>query len=219
MQFDFDLAVEILPWLAKGAMITLEATVAGFAIAVVGGIPLLLLRRSRSHMVSKTTGFIVEFIRNTPILVQLFFLYFVAPSYGITLDPLATGILVLGVHYSCYMSEVYRSGLENVHSGQWDAATALSFSPWQTFRYIVFPQAIPPIIPAAGNYLIYMFKDSPLLAAISVPEMMHGAQKVGSENFQYLEPITVVGVIFLVMSLASAALLQVVERRIGRRWR
>lgn len=219
MQFDFGLTVEILPLLAKGALVTLQATVAGFALALIGGLPLLLLRRSRIRVVSAGAQFFAEFVRNTPILVQLFFLYFIAPKYGFTLSPLLTGILILGLHYSCYMAEVYRAGLENVPSGQWDAATALQFSHWQTYRYIVFPQAIPPIIPAAGNYLIYMFKDSPLLAAVSVAEMMHVAQKIGSENFKYLEPITVVGAIFLIMSLIAAALLQIVERTIGRRWR
>jgi polar amino acid transport system permease protein len=117
------------------------------------------------------------------------------------------------------MSEVYRAGLEAVPKGQWDAATALGFSGVHAYRSVILPQAIPPIIPAAGNYLIHMFKDTPLLASISVVELMFVSAQIGSDHFQYLEPISICGLLFLAMSLAGAELVFCTEWAIGRKWR
>jgi polar amino acid transport system permease protein len=154
----------------------------------------------------------VEFVRSTPLLVQLYFLYFVAPEFGLRMPALVTGILGLGLHYSAYCAEVYRAGLEGVPRGQWEAATALNLGPWRTYRAIVIPQAIPPVIPALGNYLVGMFKETPLLSAIAVVELMQRAKIIGSESFRYVEPITLVGLFFLAMSLVSAAGIRRVER-------
>ncbi len=109
------------------------------------------------------------------------------------------------MHYACYCSEVYRAGLDGIPRGQWEAATALNLSPARTYWDVIIPQAIPPVVPALGNYLIGMFKETPLLSAIAVVELMQTAKIIGSETFRYLEPITMVGVFFLIMSLISAA--------------
>jgi polar amino acid transport system permease protein len=129
--FDFSFAVSIFPQLAVAALTTLFVTVASFLFALIVGIPLLLLRRSRWQVVSQATTAAVDFIRCTPILVQLYFLYFAMPEFGVRLSPLATGLLVFSVHYGCYMSEVYRAGLEAVPRGQWDACVALSYRAWR----------------------------------------------------------------------------------------
>jgi polar amino acid transport system permease protein len=155
-------------------------------------------------------GFI-EFIRSTPLLVQLFFMFFVLPKFGIVMPAFLTGILGLGLHYSSYCAEVYRSGLENVPRGQWEAALALNLSLPRTYWDIVIPQAIPPVIPALGNYLVSLFKETPLLSAIAVLEMMQTAKILGSEYFRYLEPITIVGLFFLGLSLLSAVAIRRVE--------
>ena len=120
-------------------------------------------------------------------------------------------MLALGLHYATYCSEVYRAGLEAVPRGQWEAAIALNLSPCAHLSDIILPQAIPPIVPALGNYLIGMFKETPLLSAIAVIELMQTAKIIGSETFRYLEPITMVGVFFLVMSLVSSAGVRRVE--------
>ena len=130
-------------------------------------------------------------------MTQLFFLFYILPGYGLTLDALTTGVLALGLHYSSYTAEVYRSGIQGVPRGQWEAATALNFSPVQTWRRVILPQAIPPVIPALGNYLIGMFKDTPLLATITVLELLGTALTEAGRTFRYLEPITLVGLIFL----------------------
>jgi polar amino acid transport system permease protein len=109
------------------------------------------------------TAGIVEFIRSTPLLIQIFFIYFVFPEFGVTLNALTAGIMALGLHYGTYCSEVYRAGIEGVPRGQWEAATALNLSPYDTFKDIIIPQAIPPVVPALGNYLVALFKETPLL--------------------------------------------------------
>ncbi len=205
MLFDWEFALEILPQLARAAVVTIEATFLGFIIAAVLGLVLALLRRSRNPWTSAATGSFIEFIRSTPVLIQIFFLYFVFPRFGIVIPALTAGVLALGVHYACYCSEVYRAGLDGIPRGQWEAATALNLSPARTYWDIIIPQAIPPVVPALGNYLIGMFKETPLLSAIAVVELMQTAKIIGSETFRYLEPITMVGVFFLIMSLISAA--------------
>jgi polar amino acid transport system permease protein len=126
-------------------------------------------------------------------------------------------VLALGLHYGAYCSEVYRAGLENVPKGQWEASLALNLSPLTTFKNVILPQAIPPIVPALGNYLVALFKETPLLSVIAVLELMQTAKILGSESFQYTEPITLVGLFFLVFSLVSAALIRRVEQRLQQR--
>ena len=217
--FNFAFALSILPKLAAASVVTLYVTFASFFLALVIGIPLVLLRRAKWSVVSRTTTMVVHFVRGTPVLVQLFFLYFAMPGFGIRLSPIATGIIAFSFHYGCYMSEVYRAGLEAVARGQWDACVALSISRMDAYRSIILPQAIQPIIPAAGNYLINMFKETPLLASISVMEMMFVSAEVGADTFRYLEPITICGLLFLLMSLGASGLVRVVEGLYGRRWR
>ena len=211
MLFDWSFALEILPQLARAAVVTIEATFLGFALAAVLGLILALLRRSENPWVSTITGGFIEFIRSTPVLIQIFFLFFVFPRFGIVIPAFAAGVMALGLHYACYCSEVYRAGLDGIPRGQWEAAVALNLGPLRTYRDVVIPQAIPPVVPALGNYLIGMFKETPLLSAIAVLEVIQTAKIIGSETFRYLEPITMVGAFFLVMSLVSAAGVRRVE--------
>jgi len=214
MIFDWHYAWVILPRLAQGLVVTLEATVLGMAVALTLGLALALARRSRYRVIAWPTGVLVEFVRSTPLLVQIYFLFYVLPDAGVRLSPLATGVLALGLHYAAYCSEVYRAGLESVPKGQWDAAIALNLSRWRTMRDIIIPQAIPPIVPALGNYLVAMFKDTPLLSAITVLEALQAAKLIGAESFRYIEPLTLVGVLFLVLSLVSAVAIRWVEGRL-----
>jgi len=208
-QFAFD---EVLPRLLAVVPVTIGATLLGFGIAATLGLAFAVLRMIRSPWIAVPTYEFSEFIRGTPILVQIFFLFFILPSVGIVLPPFTTGVLAFGLHYATYCSEVYRSGLENVSRGQWEAAKALNLSTYVTIRDIILPQAIPPIVPALGNYLISMFKETPLLALVAVVEIMQEAKLIGAETFRYTEPITMAGAFFLVMSLLSAFLLGRLER-------
>jgi polar amino acid transport system permease protein len=208
--------LEILPVLARAAIVTVEVTLISFAIALVLGLVLAVLRMS-GPVVGWFTSAFVELVRSTPLLIQIFFIFFVLPRFGITLDAFTAGIIALSLHYGCYCSEVYRAGLEAVPRGQWEACTALNFTSWNTFKNIILPQAIPPIVPALGNYLVALFKDTPLLSAIAVAELVQTAKSMGSETFRYNEPMTIVGLTFLVLSLVSAAGIRWLERHLNRR--
>lgn len=212
MIFDFAFAQEILPRLAWAALTTVGVTLVAFIFALIIGVPLVLLGRVRSKVVAQTTKVVSNFIRSTPLLIQLFFLYFGLPQFGIELAPLTTGLVVFSVHFGCYMSEVYRAGLESVPRGQWDAVQALSLSRLDAYRLVILPQAIRPVIPAAGNYLVHMFKETPLLASISVVEMLFVSSEIGAEKFRYTEPLTLCGLLFLAMSVSAGVLIKMTER-------
>lgn len=215
--WDWNYAWEVLPILAEASLVTIQVTVLGFALALVLGMVLAVGRMAGPKWLRLAVGGVVEFIRSTPLLIQIFFLYYVMPEFGLTLSAMLTGVLALGLHYGAYCSEVYRTGLENVPKGQWEASVALNLSPWTTFKDVILPQAIPPVVPALGNYLVALFKETPLLSVIAVMELMQTAKILGSESFQYTEPITLVGLFFLAFSLISAALIRQLEQHLNRR--
>ena len=216
MIWDWNFTLEILPRLAQAAIVTIEATLLGFVIAALLGLVLAVVRIAVPRA-AWTISVVIELVRSTPLLIQIFFLYFVFPKFGVVLDAFAAGVLAIGIHYAAYCSEVYRAGFDNIPRGQWEASIALNLSAWTTFRDIIIPQAIPPVVPALGNYLVALFKETPLLSAIAVLELMQTAKIIGSETFRYTEPITLVGVFFLVMSLVSAALIRALEHLLNRR--
>ena len=216
MEWDWDFAWSILPQLLAGFRITLIATALGAVVAAVLGLVFAILRRSRNRAVARTTGFVVEFIRGTPLLVQLYFIFYVLPDIGLRLPALAAGVLGMGLHYAAYFAEVYRGGIEAVPRGQWEAARATNLTVRQTWVHVVLPQAVPPMIPAMANYVLAMFKETPLLSAITVMELMGQARSVANSTYRYVEPITLVGVCFLIVSIISVVGLRWLERRFGR---
>lgn len=215
MIWNWDYAWQVLPAILQGLLVTLEATVLGSLLAYVLGLVLALLRRSRIWIVSTVTWLIIEFIRSTPLLVQLFFWFFVLPQAGVTLSPLVAGVLGLGLHYATYTAEVYRAGIDGVPKGQWEAARALSLPQSRTWTAVILPQAIPRVLPALGNYTISMLKETPLLLAIGVLDIAGSAFEVASLNFRYVEPLTIAGVLFLLLSYPSSLLVRYLERRFG----
>ncbi|RWK11033.1 ectoine/hydroxyectoine ABC transporter permease subunit EhuD [Mesorhizobium sp.] len=217
--WDWSYVWEAWPYLYRGAIVTVQATVLSFAIAVVLGLIIALIRQSPNRYVSTAMTEIVEFIRSTPLLLQVFFVYFVGPQFGILIPAWTAGIGMLGIHYAAYCSEVYRAGILAVEEGQWEACTALNLSRIRTWRTIILPQAIPPIVPALGNYFVGMFKETPILAAIAILEMLQQAKIFGANNYRYTEAIVMVGFFFLVFSLAASAIVQSVSIWLNRRYR
>lgn len=217
MIWDWGFAWEIIPDLMRGLKVTIQATLAGITIAMVLGLLFAIARRSEYRWISWPVAWVVEFVRSTPLLVQLYFLFFVMPSFGVTLGAFTTGALGLGLHYAAYTSEVYRSGIESVPRGQWEASTALNLNPLVTWTRVVLPQAVPVVIPALGNYLISMFKDAPLLSAITVLELLATGKAICSRTFQCMEPYTLVGLFFLAVSIPSSVLVHRLEDRLVRR--
>lgn len=215
MDWNWSYVWDFMPEILDGLLITLQATLLGSLLAFGLGLVWALLLRTPSRLVRWPVQLVVEFIRNTPLLVQLFFLFYVLPTVDISFSPLVTGVIGLGLHYSTYTAEVYRAGIEAVPAGQWEAATALSLSRPRTWVSVILPQAVRRVVPALGNYVIAMFKDTPLLYAIAVLDMLKQAQEVGAESFRYLEPMTVVGVLFVVIAYPTSVLIRLLERRLG----
>ena len=147
----------------------------------------------------------------TPIVVQLLFVYFTL----VALDPLTIGIIVFGVHYATYMAEVYRAGIDSVPRGQWEATTALSMSRGRAWRAVIIPQAVRATLPALGNYVISMFKDTPFLIAITVADMVSNALEYGGDHFRYVEVIVLAGVLFLIASYPTSLAIRKLEERIA----
>ena len=201
----WDFTVEILPRLLWATLNTLLAAGIGYAIALVLGLILALAQRTPIKPLTLIVREMVEFIRSTPLVLQIFFVFYVGPQVGIRLSPWTAGMIAIGLHYAAYLSEVYRGGLDSVPKGQWEAATALNLSPMRTYFRIIIPQALPPSLAGMGNYLVGIFKDTPMLSVIGVAELMHTANGIGSEHYRYLEPYTLVGIIFLLISLPTAA--------------
>lgn len=230
--WDWGFFFEILPRILQGAVRTVMAALGGYALALIGGLLVALILFSlkpstqvvESDATVRIKGLltfvvkeIIEFIRSTPLLIQVFFIFYVGPQFGITLSPWTAGLMAISLHYTAYLSEVFRGGLEAVPKGQWEASISLSLSPMHTFFRIITPQAIIPSIGGLGNYLIGIFKDTPMLSAIAVMEMMFMANAIGGEHYRYTEPYTLVGAIFLIISLPMAGLIRVFERFVRRK--
>jgi polar amino acid transport system permease protein len=185
-------------------------------VALAVGLVFALMEWSRVPGLAAVTRIVVGFIRRTPILVQLYFLFYVLPDMGVLLSPLAAGVIGLGLHNSAYLCEVYRAGIGNVGKGQWDATVALNLPRPYVWRRIILPQAIPPMAPALGNYVLLIFKETALLSVITVHNIMFEAQTIASEHYRYLEPMTLVGLIFLAICLPMAFALRMAEIRLNR---
>lgn len=216
MEWRWDFTFDILPRMLWATLNTLLAAGIGYAIALVVGLIFLLGQRTRWRFVNWTVREVVEFIRSTPLIVQLFFVYFVGPQFGVELSAWTSAMITIGLHYGTYLSEVYRGGLEAVPRGQWEACRALNLSVPRTCFRIVIPQALPASLPGMGNYLVGIFKDTPMLSTIGVAELMHTANALGAETYRYLEPYSMVGLIFLIISLPTAAALRKLERVVAR---
>ncbi|MFC4559968.1 ectoine/hydroxyectoine ABC transporter permease subunit EhuD [Virgibacillus kekensis] len=219
--WNWDVFMESFPVILDGLGITLGLTVACYLFALIVGFFWTVIARMPIKPIRWLLLWVMEFIRSTPPLVQLFFIFYawpMVPVIGVTLDPFTSAVLGLGLHYSTYVGEVYRSGIESVDKGQWEAARALNFSTGKKWTKIIIPQAIPPTIPMLGNYLIIMFKEVPLASTIGVLGILALANDYGAQHWRYLEPLTIVAILFLVLSYPSALLVNKLERKFNRRF-
>ena len=218
--WSWDYVLTILPDLLYAFRITISATFAGFTLAAIIGLVLAIAGRTKwKPLKVLVTGFI-EFIRSTPLLIQIFFLYYSVPMLmPISMSAFTTGVIGLGIHYGAYLSEVYRSGIEGVPRGQWEAASALNLSRTKTWLSVILPQAIPPVIPVMGNYLIVIFKETPILSAITLVELLLTAKNTASVSYRVFEPYTMVGIIFLVVSYTMSLIVMRIEKRLAHRVR
>ncbi len=211
--FNFSGAGEYLPDLFRGALISIELTLSVMALSLVFGLIVALARMTRFRAVRTVATFYIEIIRGTPALLQLFYIYFVLPAFGIKFPPFTAGVIGLTLNYSAYLSEVYRAGIQAVAKGQLEAAQALGMSRTLMMRLIILPQAIRIIVPPLGNYFISLFKDTALASLITVKELIFTGQIIAATNFQYFAIFTIIGVIYLAISYPGSLGVQYLERR------
>ncbi|HJQ48065.1 MAG TPA: ectoine/hydroxyectoine ABC transporter permease subunit EhuD [Amycolatopsis sp.] len=216
MNWDWENARESIPLLLEGLLVTVELTVAGSVLAYLLGLVLALIRRARVPVLSQAVFLFVELVRSTPLLIQVFIIFYLLwPALDIKPSAFLTGVVAIGVHYATYTSEVYRAGIDAVPKGQWEAATALSLPRTRVWTGVILPQAVPRVLPALGNYTISMFKETPLLLAIGVLDVLNRAKEQGAETFRVIEPYTLAGLMFLAISYPASILVRRLERRVG----
>lgn len=206
------------PHLLGGLELTVILTFTSFGIALVGGLLLAVPRVGRQRMwfLRLPAGAIVEFIRGTPLILQLFYVFYVFPYFGLRLSAVAAAIVGLSINYSAYLSEVYRSGIEAIPKTQFEAAEALGLEWGATMRFVVLPQAVRIVIPAMANYLIALFKDSALASTISVTELLFSGQLLASVTFQYIGIYSTVFVMYFLISYPAILGVRALERQMAK---
>jgi polar amino acid transport system permease protein len=211
--FNFEGIGDYLPDLIHGTLISLELTFCVMLISLPLGLLLALAKIGRSRVIRIAASFYIEIVRGTPALLQLFYIYFVLPAFGIRFDPFAAGVIGLSINYSAYLAEVYRAGIVAIPHGQVEAAKALGMSRRKMLRLIILPQAIRVVVPPLGNYCISLFKDTSLVSIVTVKELIFTGQIISSTNFQYFTVFTIIGAIYLGFSYPGALFVRWLERR------
>ena len=204
----------MLPVLLQGLRITVTATLVVMGIALVLGLPIALARMSHNWLLRMPSTVYVQVLRGTPVLLQLFYLYYVLPFAGITLPPWPAGIIGMSAAYAAYLSEIYRAGIEAIDRGQTEAALSLGMSRLQVMRLVVLPQAVRIVIPPMANMFIGLFKDTSLLSILTIRELMFEGQLLAATNFRHITIFTVIAVLYLAVCWPSALLIERLERRL-----
>lgn len=213
MEFDWAFAWSITPDLLRGLLVTVQVVVLGFVVAVVLGLLLAIAQRSAWTPVRAACAAYLSFFRSTPLMVQLYVLFFALPQAGLTLPAMSTGVIGLGLYYAAYIAETLRGAIDDVPSGQWEAARALDFDISTTWQRVILPQALKTVLPVLGNYLIGMFKETPLLAVITIPELFQAAKQVAGMTYRYNEPYTLMALLFLAISVPTSLFFRYLEHR------
>src|ERR1700733_15227639 len=206
--------VTFLPSLLQGALLTIAVSLLAFGLALVLGLATGLARISRLTVLRVVAGCYIQFIRGTPLLLQLFFIYYVLPYGGIVLTPFISGVIGLTGNYAAYMAEVFRSGIQAIPKGQWEAGASVGMSRQLLMRRVILPQAIRIIIPSIGNFFVSIFKDSALVSVITMRDLMFSGQLLASATYKHFEIFAMVAVIYFLISYPTAKFVEWIEARI-----
>jgi polar amino acid transport system permease protein len=209
--------VEFLPILMSGVALTIMVTIGSLLLSTVLGLVWALMRVSGIGVLTGFSGGLINVIRGIPIIVLLFYLYFVMPEFGVTLTALQAAILGLGIAYSAYQAENFRAGIEAIDKGQIEAAQAIGMSWWQTMRRVVLPQAVKIVLPPYGNVMIMMLKDSSQASTITVAELALQGKLIASSTFKNTSVFTLVALMYLTMSIPLILLVRHFEKRAGQK--
>jgi len=206
--------IKFVPHLLKGSLMTLLLVVFTMVISPIGGLLIALGRISNFKPVSRFCWFIIWLFRGTPLLLQLFFIYYGLPAVGITLKPIPSALIGLGLNYSAYLAEIIRSGILSIDHGQMEAAEAMGMSYWQAMRRVIIPQTYRVILPPVGNEFIALIKDTALVSTIAMVELMRTADQLFNASFN----ITVLGlaaVIYLLFTTVFTFSFEHLAVRVG----
>jgi polar amino acid transport system permease protein len=207
-------SLRFFPSLIKGALMTLLLVLVTMAVSPIGGLFIALGRISKFAPVSIICWFIIWFFRGTPLLLQLFFIYYGLPSLGITLSPVCAALIGLGINYSAYLAEIIRAGILSIESGQMEAAKALGMTYSQAMKRIIIPQTYKRLIPPVGNEFIALIKDTALVSTISMVELMRSADRLFNTYFN-INVLILAAVIYLLFTTVFTFVFENLENRVG----
>lgn len=208
--------INFAPILLKGAIVTVQVTFYSLVLGTFLGLILALMKLSRFTPIAWFATIFINVIRGLPIIVQLFYIYFVFPEFGINLTAFQAGVIGLGIAYSAYHAENFRAGIEAVNYGQVEAAQSIGMKMPLIMRRVVLPQAFRIVLPPYGNTMIMMLKDSSLVSTITVMEMTRAGQMIASSTFENMTVYTMIAVMYLLLSLPLIFLSRFFEKRYGK---
>ena len=215
-QIDTNWMAEWGPFILGGTTVTVLICVTSILLATLLAIFGAIARLSTNPIINGVASLYVSLVRGTPLLVQIFFIYFALPQMGVRLDALICGILALGFNYGAYMTEVFRAGIQAVPRGQREAAEALGMPEGLVFRRVVLPQAFRIVIPAIGNDFVAMIKDSALVSTIAVQELLWRAQRAGTRDFKTLQALLIAAAVYWGLTIIFSFFQERLERRMAR---
>ncbi|MEM5455858.1 amino acid ABC transporter permease [Paraburkholderia phytofirmans] len=209
------LLVQSLPVLAQGAVLTVKFAVLSMIFGLIAGAVLALMGVSHNRVLNWIARIYVSVMRGTPLLVQIFVIYYGLPSFGISLDPTPAGVIALSANVAAYLSESMRGAILGIHKGQWLAAYSLGLSRRQTLRYVIAPQALRIAVPSLSNSLISLIKDTSLVSVITVTELLRSAQEIIASTYQPLPLYLAAAAIYWVLCQVLESVQRWYERRLA----
>jgi cystine transport system permease protein len=216
MQESIQLVLDSAPLLLKGTLFTLQLSLGGMVFGLILGFVLALMRLSHFWPLSWLSRFYVSVFRGTPLIAQLFMIYYGLPQFGIELDPIPAAMIGLSLNTAAYTSETLRAAISSIEKGQWEAAASIGMNPWQTMRRVILPQAARTALPPLGNSFIGLVKDTSLAATIQVPELFRQAQLVTSRTLEVFTMYLAASVIYWVLATVLSFLQNRLEDRVNR---
>lgn len=209
-----DYAIEILPDMLSGAWVTIELSFVCITVGIIFGMILGVARVYSSKYIYWIVTAYVEFLRGTPCLLQLFFIYYGLGDMGLLLKPVIAAGLALGINTSVYQAEYFRGAIKSIKPGQMTAARAMGLGKWKAIRHVILPQALRLVIPSSSNEIIYMFKYTSVAFAVGVPELLAQADLTGSMNFRYFESYVVAAILYTIMVFVVAKIMAMIEKKV-----
>ncbi|MGC9001884.1 MAG: amino acid ABC transporter permease [Dictyoglomus sp.] len=214
MDFNINIFIESIPYLLKGAVVTLRLSVISVALGIILGLFLGLARISKNYLLRIPSTIYVEVIRGTPLLMQLLIIYYALPSFGINLGAITAAIVGLSLNSAAYTGEIFRSGIQSIDKGQMEAARSLGMTYFQAMRYIILPQAFRRILPPLTNEFVSMLKESSLASTLAVTELLRAGREIVAWKANVFSPFLGVTLIYLLMTLPLTRLSVWLEKRL-----